>query len=465
MTAALLLARAGRQVVLYEASGQLGGLWSSQLDAEGFFRSDNSCKVFQPTYTSTPALFELLGLDWHDHFTQRHDLTPDWLRPFVADCSWRDLAILAGGYVQHRLGLGQAHLESVAAFMARHRMSDACQAWMRATALGGIAGTLRMTMWELYHRIGCNLGELLRSAEGPLFWNSRPPNAPGGFMTLWRQALEEHGVAIRTGARVDSLVLHGAGGQPELQLSGGQTRSHAAVLLAVPPPALARLVAGSDEQVSRALGMTRAALRQYLARSVYAHVGVSWFFDRPLPNDLPLGGHNVRRGWHPILVQHDQYQGQLRPPARTVVVGSVAVDTEFRHHRLGTLAREYDLDGLAAIVWDDERRVDPTLPDPIEVVVTGPSSATQIVDQGPLPAQLAGAPVFLATNLHGQSPYFTASLEAAIQAGSIAARHADPAVRGLPMPPPTQLPWPDRAVAQGPGDRTEAVLAGQRAAD
>jgi hypothetical protein len=140
-------------------------------------------------------------------------------------------------------------------------------------------------------------------------------------------------------------------------------------------------------------------------------------------------------------VQHAQYGPQLRAPARSVVVGSVALDTEFLHHRLGTLAHTHELSELAAILWEDERRADPSLPEPIDVVVSGSSSATQIVRRGPLPIRAKDTNVFLATNLHGLAPYFTASLEAAIQAGAIAAHTCEPRVQLPAMGPRRALPW------------------------
>src|SRR4029079_19245265 len=101
-----------------------------------------------------------------------------------------------------------------------------------------------------------------------------------------------------------------------------------------------------------------------LSESLYEHLGLVWMFDKPLANDLPLGGHNVRRGWHPIRVQHSQYKENLAPPAVTTVVGSVAVDTDFKHWRLGTRAAEHSAEALARIIWEDERLVDPSLPQP-----------------------------------------------------------------------------------------------------
>lgn len=452
MTAALLLARAGHRVTLYERSGQIGGLWASQLDEDGYFRSDNSCKVFQPNYTTTPALFRLIGADWRSHFIPRYDLTRDWLRPFIADCSWRDRAALSASYLLHRAGGGRFHEVSVADFIGARGLSPACEAWMCATALGGIAGTLRMTMWEFFHRVGGNAAELMWGAPGVLYWNARPPNAPGGFIDRWREALVASGVALRVGAGVTSLGARAGSRGAVLTVDGQPPHAADAVLIATPPPALARLLEASAPCFSEGFGGARGGLGGFLRESVYTHVGVSWFFDRELPESLPLGGNNVRRGWHPILVEHDQYRDYLRPPARSVVVGSLAVDTTARHHRLGTLARQHSLDELAAILWDDERRVVPALPEPIDVVITASSSATQIVSRGPLPVASGDRDVFLATNLHGQAPYFTASLEAAIQAGAIAARRYDPSVEGLPMGRPNRLPWhsaaPKRAVGR-----------------
>lgn len=438
MTAALLLADAGHPVHIIEADEGLGGLWASRLDADGHFLGDNSCKVYQSSYTTAPALFDRIGTRWQAHFVQRYDLTREWLRPFLKDCSWRDLRVLAGAWARFQLGVGRLHTISVEQFMERRGLSEACRAWMRATALGGIAGTLRMTMWELFHRTGSNLDAILAGARGPLFWNAQPPNRPDGFVTIWEAALRRRGVVITTGDPVARI-----GVDATVELRSGCVVPGAAVLLAVPPPALARLLAASDPALTRGLGFSAPRIRDHLAVSRYEHVGVSWFFDRPLP-DLPLGGHNVRRGWHPILVEHAQYEVALEAPARTVVVGSVAVDTSFAHHRLGTRAATHDHDELAAILWADEQAVDPRLPDPIRTVVTGSSAATQIVGRGPLPVRVAGAPVFIATNLHGRAPYFTASLESAMQAGAIAAEAFDPRIDQLPMGRPVRIPWDAR---------------------
>ncbi len=447
MTTALLLARAGHRVSIYERDGQLGGLWASRLDDGGWFRGDNSCKVYQSTYHSTPALFELIGTRWQDHFTARHDLNRDWLRPFVAACTWRDRTILVGAYLQHRLGGGRFHEISVAEFLDTRGISEGCTAWMRATAMGGIAGTLRMTMWEFFHRIGTNVAGILRDGADPLFWNSRPPNAPDGFVSAWRAALASSGVRVHTGTPVSRLEARGRSRGVHLVTDDGQRHAVDALFLAVPPPALGALLRDSDEPIAKGFRLDGADLDAYLGESVYEHLGISWFFDRPLPRDLPLGGHNVRRGWHPILVQHDQYGEALEPPAVGVVVGSIAVDTPFRHHRLGTLASEHPFAEIAQILWEDERLVDPTLPPPFDVELTGISSATQIVQRGPLPIAMDHLDVFLATNMHGQAPYFTASLESAIQAGAIAAARFDPRVERLPTgkPPARPLPWTSAA--------------------
>ncbi len=439
MTAALLLARAGRTVRLYDKADHLGGLWASRLDADGYFRGDNSCKVYQCDYTTAPALFGLLGTEWQEHFVERYDFTDHWLHPFVADCSWRDIAMFGAALVRHRLGRGRFHEVTVVEFMEQKGLTEACRAWLRATALGGIAGTLRMTMWEFFIRVDGNLGEIFRKSPAPLYWNRVPQNSPTGFVTLWDRAIREAGVDVRTGVGVEALDREADG--LRLTLDDGRTDTAAAVLLAVPPPALGRLLEASPDAVAEGFGRSRAELRDYFAASVYEHLGITWFFDRELPTPLPLGGNNAQRGWHPILVEHQQYREQLRPPARSAVVGSVALDTGFRHHRLGTLASDYPHDELAALIWADEQERSPGLPDPIDFEIMGESSATQIVGRGPLSPAMDGAPVFLASNIHGRAPYFTASLESAIQAGALAAQACDPSVERLPMGPPRDLPW------------------------
>ncbi len=77
--------------------------------------------------------------------------------------------------------------------------------------------------------------------------------------------------------------------------------------------------------------------------------------------------------------------------------------------------------------------MDPSLPDPIATYVYGMSAATQIVQHGPLRVRCADAPVFLASHLNGLAPYFTASLESAVQAGAAAAAAFDPGVERLPV--------------------------------
>lgn len=454
MTAALLLARRRHTVSIWEAGERLGGLWASKLDADGFFRSDNSCKVFQASYTTVPALFARMGMDWREHFHQRHDLGSDWLRPFIADSSWLDLGKLGRGLAAHLLGLGRPHELSVDEYLTTRGLSEGCSAWMRASALGGVAGTLRMTMWELFHRIQSNLSEIFKGARGPLYWNAQPPSARGGFLGPWQAALEDAGVEVHTRSAVRGL--DGAPGSRGATLRLGDSESvvATAVFLALPPPALQRLLLASPEGLAEGFGFSRQELDGHLEESVYSHVGMTWFFDRELPRDLPLGGHNVRRGWHPILVQHDQYRAHLRPPAVSAVVGSVAVDTDLAHQRLGTRASAHTPRQLAEIIWRDEQQVDPELPDPMEIVIHERSSATQIVRRGPLPMAMAGRDIYLATNLHGQAPYFTASLESAVQAGALAAQCFDPGVERLPMSPPNRLPW--RQPAEGsPRDAPE----------
>ncbi|MCO4762109.1 MAG: FAD-dependent oxidoreductase [Myxococcales bacterium] len=431
MTSALLLAEAGHAVTLVEASDRIGGLWASRLDTDGYFRGDNSCKVFQASYHTAPAMFERLGTRWQDHFVPRFDLTTDWLRPFVRDCQPRDLVMLSAAFLKWRLGGGGHHEESVEQYLERRDISPGCRAWMRATALGGIAGTLRMTMWEFFHRLGANVGSVIWTERGPLYWNAQPPSCDNGFLNYWATALQASGVELKLGTRVDALDEDG------VTLACGRLMADA-VFVAVPPPALGAILAQSSPDIATGLGLFETS---YLRRSRYEHLGITWFFDRPLPNGLPLGGHCVRDGWHPILVEHPQYRPYLRPPAITTVVSSVAVDTDFRHPRLGSLASAHEPTELAQILWADEQRADPTLPDPIDVEVYGLSSATQIVADGPLRLRHPSRPIFVATNLHGRAPYFTASLESAIQAGALAAAAYDPSVATLPMGDTGASPW------------------------
>jgi hypothetical protein len=420
----------------------VGGLWAANLDEQGRFVSENSCKVYQSSYHSAPALFRLIGTKWEEHFVSRHDLTRDWLRPFMADCSPRDLGKLVRAWSLHSAGLRDFRKISVADWLEQNDIGEACRDWMRATALGGIAGTMRMTMWELFYRLSGNITSIVSGGGGTLHWNARPPNAAGGFLTLWRAELEKRGVVIKTNAPVTTLQRNGK----RLRAIGedGTVFEGDAIFLAVPPRPLSQLFAASDPAIAESFGWRQETVTGMLSESLYEHLGLVWMFDKPLPNDLPLGGHNVRRGWHPILVQHSQYKENLAPPAVTTVVGSVAVDTDFKHWRLGTRAAEHSAEELGRIIWEDERLVDPTLPQPIRVEVHGMSNATQIVRHGPLGVRAKGLPVFISTNMSGAAPYFTASLEAAIQAGAASALAFDSTVDKLPTGPRRPQLFPSR---------------------
>jgi predicted NAD/FAD-dependent oxidoreductase len=431
LTAALLLARRGHHVTVLERDPGLGGLWSTRRDAEGYYLGENSCKVYQSTYHAAPALFRMIGTTWEDQFVPRHDLSHQWLRPFVRDASARDLVRIGRSFALCASGVATERNLSVETFLDRDRISDACRGWLRATALGGITGTMKMTMGELCYRLRRNVASMIFAADSTLYWNARPPDGQDGFVTAWAAALQAAGVSILALTEVRALARARDGGV-RIHTTAGPSYAADAAFLAVPPPALAAILEASDTAVAAGFGASHAALPTILAESVYAHLGITWRFDCPLPRDLPLGGHNVRRGWHAILMQYDQYREHLRPPAVTVVVGSVSLATSFPHHRLGTVAATHHPDELASILWRDEQAVDSTLPDPIAAYVYGMSAATQIVNHGPLRVRCANAPVFLATHLNGLAPYFTASLESAVQAGAAAAAAFDPGVERLP---------------------------------
>ena len=136
-----------------------------------------------------------------------------------------------------------------------------------------------------------------------------------------------------------------------MRTADGSSSVTDAVFLALPPPALSRVLLASSDGVAEGFGHRREALRRVLKESLYEHLGLFWLFDRPLPRDLPLGGHGVRRNWHPILVQYSQYEAYLEPPVVTAVIGSVSLDTAFEHSRLGTRVSEHTPSEIARIVW------------------------------------------------------------------------------------------------------------------
>jgi len=428
MTSALLLARAGHRVTLLEGDSQLGGLWSTRMH-DGHYLCENSCKVYQQNYHTAPALFALIGADWNDHFYARHDLQSQWLSPFLADSTAKDILKIAMAFAMFKSGARDYKDLSVEGWLHQNHVSKTCQAWLRATALGGITGTLRMTTWEMLHRFSSNLKEMSEITEDALYWNRQPPNADLGFIPIWEKALRATHIEIHKTAKVQRISQ--TTGDLAVELTDGRSFAADSVFLALPPPALGKVLAHSDDDIAEGFGHTRASLQTMLAESKYEHLGITWFFDRPIPCDLPLGGHNVREGWFPILVQHSQYAPYLKD-AVTAVVASVSLDTDFVHPIYGTQARDHSPAELARILWQDEQRKDPTLPDPTRFEIYGTSAATQITRHGALPVKSAGASVYIATNLHGLAPYFTSSLEAAIQAGNAAACRFDPRVERLP---------------------------------
>jgi hypothetical protein len=346
MTAALLLARSGHRVRLFEAAPELGGLWATRLDAEGYYQGENSCKVYQSTYHSAPALFRMLGTRWQDHFVPRHDLKSEWLDPLMADSSASDLAKMAWTFALYISRIRSYKGVSVEHWLERNELSEPCQAWVRATALGAVTGTLQMTVWELLYRFRRNLDSVFLATGRVLFWNKQPPNAPDGFVSVWHRALQRSGVEISVNASVSSLERSTDG--VIVKTADGACHTTDAVFLAVPPPALSGVLAASGDDIATGFGHSREGLATVLRESVYQQLGLALFFDRPLPNELPLGGRNVRKGWHPILIQHSQYAPYLRKPAVTVVVGSVSLATNESAGTFTRRARPHPLGGRAA---------------------------------------------------------------------------------------------------------------------
>ena len=168
LTAALLLARADCTVTLFEASPSVGGLWATRLDADGRYLSENSCKVYQGGYHTAPALFELLGTRWEDHFVPRHDLVRDWLRPFVRESRALDLARIMGAYGLHRLGLRDYREVSVGDWLEDNGVGEACRAW-------DISDSSIMTRASLidWLRVGRQPAEI-RSLAGRVLFTRQP---------------------------------------------------------------------------------------------------------------------------------------------------------------------------------------------------------------------------------------------------------------------------------------------------
>ena len=432
MTTALLLARAGHKVKLYESSKEVGGLWSTKMDEEGHYLGENSCKVYQGDYKTAPALFRLIGTEWQKHFTPRYNLKNDWLEPFLKDCSTKDKLRFSYSFILDTLKLRSHKKISVQEYLEKHNMSEACRTWMRATALGGVTGTLSMSMWELGLRIRTNFFSTFKDQNNVLYWNLQPPNSPAGFVTIWNKALLAEGVEIQTNSLLDNLKRNGSSPAIEVNLKDGEQETFDAVFLSVPPPALSTILEKSQRSISIGFGDRNGSISTMLKESIYEHLGFVWFFDQEIPDDYPLAGYTVKKGWYPILVPYPQYEPHLKKGYKTAIVGSVSLITDFLHFRLGTTISEYTHEEIANIIWEDEMLADSKLPAPIETQILGLSTATQIVHHGTLPIKSEGHEVYLGTNLNGKAPYFTSSLESAIQAGYAAAMAFEPEVEMLP---------------------------------
>lgn len=170
--------------------------------------------MFEQAYVTAPALFRMLGMDWRDHFVARHCLARDWLRPMLGEFSARDMAVMGAVGALCASRLETCHEVSVGELLASGKLSDRAAAWLRATALGGIAGTLRMTVWELCQRVFVSPDALLLRSPEPLYWYARPANLPGGFVHVWVGALRAAGGQLHVAARVTAVhpSLSGAPG-------------------------------------------------------------------------------------------------------------------------------------------------------------------------------------------------------------------------------------------------------------
>jgi hypothetical protein len=433
MTVALMLSKAGHQVKLYEAGKEVGGLWSVKLSEEGHYQCENSCKVYQGGYNTAPALFEMIGTKWQNHFVSRYNLKKDWLQPFLKDCKNSDIFHLSKTFVANALRMKSYRKISVEEYLLKHKISEGCQNWLRATALGGITGTLKMSMWEVGHRFSANIYSIYKTKYYTLFWNKEPPNAAGGFISIWKKVLIDNGVEIYTNSPIQKLDAESNAPRVVIGLEDGASQQVDAIFLTIPPPPLATLLTNSSASIIKGFGHSVDSFKTMMGESIYQHLGIAWFFDEPLPDSYPLAGYNVRKGWYPILVPFSQYQPHLKPHHKAVIVGSVSLVTGFTHPRFGKLATAFSHEEIAKILWEDERAVNPDLPEPVDVHIFGVSSATQIVHHGTLPLKPKDLPIYIGTNINGQAPYFTSSLEAAIQAGYAAAKAFEPNIEYLPI--------------------------------
>ena len=316
-------------------------------------------------------------------------------------------------------------------FCNKYNISEKSKKYLYSTALGGISGTLNMTPYEFIKRSLETSTVINNLLDIPSFflWSKIPHNSKNGFVTKWTNALINNKVQIQTNYEVTQIRQVDKG-----VLINNIDEKFDKIILSIPPVQLKNLLNNSP-MVSKQIQSLKKNinLNKYFSESNYTHLGITYFFEEEIKNKLPLGGHTfLKKGWVPILKEYRPLKPFLKRKYNTTVVSSISLKSNFKHHRLNTYPNEHTHDEIAHIIWKDQQMIDASLPDFKEYYIYGLSNATQITKYGNLPIFLT-KDIILGNNLHGKSPYFTASLETAIQCGYIGAFNIDDSIINLPM--------------------------------
>lgn len=286
LTAATYLARAGRSVVLFERSHEVGGQAVSQersgfyfnLGPHALYRAGPGLKILSELGVEfTGGIPPAGGYALHEGALHRLPVSP-----------WSLLTTSLFGFAA-KLEAARflSSLARVDAHAARHlSVSEWLETNVRRPALRQLLSALvRLTTYvndPEHLSADVAIGQLQLAQQGSVYYLDR------GWQVLvngLRNAAEEAGVRTLTGVKVTAVLNDEA--VRSVRLDDGTSHSTSAVILAVPPAAAAELVEGSEATplggwAAAAIPVRGATLDIGLSRLLQPRVRFVLGVDRPL---------------------------------------------------------------------------------------------------------------------------------------------------------------------------------------
>ncbi len=296
LVAAWRLAEAGRRVRLYEASSRMGGrLRSEEVAGRG---ADAVVQLLSADYTETRAVLEAMGLA--DRLVAAPGLDAMWRNGRAHPLRYGSIpSMLASGALPTslKLRMGMRYVpflerhagaldlndpgraaragldgESIADWGREHVGEDFVE-WLAYPLLAAYYGvTPEETGAGLFHGLArAGMGVEVHGVRGGV----------GALAAAMGRALEERGVELRPDSPVRALESSGSGVRV---VAGGEAVEHAAVVVAVPPPAASRLLPGVE-----LVGRIRARSTATLVLATRHRLETGWF-GLSIPRRERLGG-------------------------------------------------------------------------------------------------------------------------------------------------------------------------------